>query len=405
MMRTTQTGFIELTGVEYLKSDIANNFGLDKETYETKLKWFDDNQNNLIDLIEDAEEKPLFVAGLQAYENYLNDKPSGYPISLDAVASGMQFLSILADCRESAELCGIVNNSENKRPDPYTSIYKHFCDALGVNGKIKRDDAKKAIMTALYGSESTPKKIFGEDNYPIFLKVMETCTPKAWELNEYLITLHDKKALDTRWILPDNFHVIVPMEDVVYSQVRFDNNLFDVATKVNKPVDFSRALAPNIIHSIDGFVVREIVGRCSYDTYKIQKILRFIEGKSKSNVTDDDKMVNILWENYLTFNMLSVRILDYLNKDNIGNVDGIKILKLIQSLPKRRFDVLTIHDCFRVLPQYGNALRKQYNTIMYEIYNSNILDIIVSFIRRKKIKFTKKHSFANEILNANYSLC
>lgn len=404
-MERNQNLFLKMSGLQYLKIDIANNFGLDKETYETKLQWFDDNQNHLIDLIKDAEEKPLFVAGLQAYENYLNGKPSGYPISLDAVASGMQFLAILADCKESAELCGIINNPENKRPDPYTSIYKRFCDVLGVNGKIKRDDAKKAIMTALYGSESTPKKIFGEENYPIFLKVMETYTPKAWELNNYLITLHDKKALDNRWILPDNFHVIVPMEDVVYSQVRFDNNLFDVATKVNKPVDFSRALAPNIIHSIDGFVVREIVGRCSYDTYKIQKILGFIEGKSKSNVTDDDKMVNILWENYLTFNMLSVRILDYLNKDNIGNVDRIKILKLIQSLPKRRFDVLTIHDCFRVLPKYGNDLRKQYNLIMYEIYKSNMLDVIVSCIKKKNVKFAKSHSFANEILNANYSLC
>lgn len=404
-MKTNDNGFIELTSLEYLKSDIANNFGLDKETYEVKLQWFEDNKNNLIDLIPEAEEKALFVAGIQAYENYLNDKPSGYPISLDAIASGMQFLSILSDCDKSAELCGIINNAENKRPDPYTSLYKRFCDVLGVNGKIERKHVKKAIMTALYGSESTPKKIFGEDNYPLFLKIMEKFTPKAWKLNEYLITLHDKKAIENKWVLPDNFHVIIPLEDIEYSKVRFDNNIFEVATKVNKPVDFSRAIAPNIVHSIDGFVVREIVGRCSYDIYKVQKILGFIEGKSKSDVTDKDKMVNILWNNYLNFNMLSVRILDYLTKDNIGNVDARVILNLIKSLPKHRFDVITIHDCFRVLPNYGNDLRKQYNQIMFELYNSNILDIIVSCIKEKKVKFNKQKSFGNKILNANYSIC
>lgn len=76
------------TAKEYLKIDIANSFGLDKTTWDERINWFDQNENNLFDLLASADEPAMFFAGISAWFDVKEGKPSGYPISLDATASG-----------------------------------------------------------------------------------------------------------------------------------------------------------------------------------------------------------------------------------------------------------------------------------------------------------------------------
>lgn len=76
------------TGLEYLKIDIANNFGLDKLLFSERIEWFNENEPDLLSLVQQAEEPQLMYAGILAYNDYLEGKPSGYPVSLDACSSG-----------------------------------------------------------------------------------------------------------------------------------------------------------------------------------------------------------------------------------------------------------------------------------------------------------------------------
>lgn len=80
--------FQSFSGKEYLKIDIANNYGLDKLDWNDRIKWFDENQKDLKSLQKTAAEPALFYAGVQAWAASQNGKPSGYPISLDATCSG-----------------------------------------------------------------------------------------------------------------------------------------------------------------------------------------------------------------------------------------------------------------------------------------------------------------------------
>lgn len=136
------------TPIEYLKIDIANNFGLDKKSWQERLDWFDANENQLEKYISEADSPALYYAGIQAWRNYKKDPDNyinTYPISLDATSSGVQILACLTGDRLAAMCCNVL--STGSREDCYTSIYKKFASLVGNNPLITRDKVKKAIMT------------------------------------------------------------------------------------------------------------------------------------------------------------------------------------------------------------------------------------------------------------------
>ncbi|MCA1800277.1 MAG: RNA polymerase subunit sigma, partial [Actinobacteria bacterium] len=77
----------------------------------------------------------------------------------------------------------------------------------------------------------------------------------------------------------------------------------------------------------------------------------------------------------------------------------------IVSLPKQPFELVSVHDCFRCHPNYGNDLRRQYNTIMADINDSTLLQSMAKQVAHSRIK-TKKigHIDRDAILNSEYML-
>lgn len=398
--------FQEFTPREYLKIDIANNFGLDKLTWYERIKWFDQNEANLHSLVQQADEPALFYAGVKAWEDVLAGKPIGYMISLDATSSGLQLLAALTCDRRASSLCNVIDTGT--REDAYTGVYNIMVNKIDDTAKIQRDNLKDAVMTSLYGSKAMPKMIFGEGRLlDTFYATMREVAPAAWELNEAFLAMWDDQALSNDWVLPDNFHVKVKVMNQVREKVHFLNQPFDVFYNVNGPVSEGRSLGANTIHSIDGMIVRELTRRCSYDPVRIVELYKLVEGNSTSDVTEteDDDIVVTLWDRYHNSGYLSARILDHLNANNIGKVDVRVIRDLLDSLPKKPFTIVSIHDCFRCLPMYGNDLRKQYNLQLQLIARSNILGFLISQIVGKPIRIGKLDPNLHlEIIDTNYSL-
>jgi len=248
---------IQFSGIDYLKIDIANNFGLDKLDWQPRIDWVDQNEKNLEGLVKQAETPALFYAGVQSYRKAQRGEPSGYPISLDATASGMQILSLLTGCVKSALLCNVV--STGHRQDPYKDIYKAMCAELGETTKISRKDTKNAIMTSLYNSTAVPKQVFGEGQLlDLFYKTMVEKAPGAWELNTAFLEMWDSTAWSNDWVLPDNFHVRVKVMGKGREYVQFDNAPYEITYEVNAPQRKGRSLGANVVHSIDGMIVREL---------------------------------------------------------------------------------------------------------------------------------------------------
>ena len=400
----TNRKFTEFTPLEYLQIDIATSFGLDKQDWQNRIEWVQSNEADLESLVHLADEPALYFAGVQAYRKTQAGKPTGYPISLDAAASGLQLLSILSGCEASASLCGVVNTGH--RADAYTLVYQAMCEKLGTSTTLDRAPVKQAIMTALYGSEAEPKKVFGEGTplLECFYQTMAERAPGAWFLNEAIKAMWDPNALTYTWVLPDGFHVNTPVMSTVTHTVGVLGQQVNVPLKMNLPSAEGKSLCPNIIHSIDGMVVREMVRRCSYDQKQIDEILSLKGNRNISrNRTKDHELLG-LYLNAQRTGFLSVRILDFIDEWNVGNIPYHVIEGLIENLPKKPFKVLTIHDCFRVHPNYANDLRRQYNQVLSDLAKSDVLQDILSQVNKTPMQVNKISDISLQVLEADYAL-
>lgn len=156
--------FQTFTPLQYLQIDIASNYGLDKETWNTRLEWFRENEHQLADLAVEAENPALYAAGLMAYDLAKANKPVHYMISLDATASGAQIMAATVGCRKSAELCNVVDTGN--REDFYTRIHEGVLARCPDANDITRAQSKQAGMTHLYNSKAEPRKAYGADSPP-----------------------------------------------------------------------------------------------------------------------------------------------------------------------------------------------------------------------------------------------
>jgi hypothetical protein len=400
--------FQTFTGSQYLKIDIANNWGNDKLTWDQRIAWFDHNEANLDDLLKTAKEPALYYAGVKAWRDVKAGKPIGYMISLDATSSGLQLLAALTCDRRASELCNVVDTGA--RQDAYTRVYDEMLNILGETAKISRDDCKRAIMTGLYSSTAVPKEVFGEGILlAVFYDTLKAMAPAAWELNEAFLSLWNDEALSHDWILPDNFHVQVKVMAPVNETVHFLNEPFEVFYNVNQPAAEGRSLGANTIHSIDGMIVREMTRRCDYDPTKVKALRgllslpRALHGQR--TLTQKDHTLLALWAHYKECGYLSARILDEIEMDNLGHVDTGPIIELLDSLPDKPFKVVSVHDCFRCLPHYGNDLRRQYNIQLMLIARSQLLQHIISQLLNKRVHIGKLDpTLHQDIAQTNYAL-
>lgn len=393
-------------GSEYLKIDIASQFGHDKMTWEDRIAWFDANEQRLSSLEGQADNPALFHAGMLAWQAHKAGEPSGYPISLDATSSGLQILAALTGDRQAAQLCNVVFTGD--REDAYTLVYEEMLRAINESSKISREMTKQAIMTSLYGSEAEPKKVFGTGLLlKVFYETMERMAPGVWELNQAMLSMWNPRAYSNDWVLPDNFYVHVKVISQVKETVNFLNEPFDTYYNANLPKEKGRSLGANMTHSIDGMVVREMTRRCNYNQARVNHVRWLcVVGVTGAIVEDNHtKMVRVLWKHYTETGYLSARILDHLYAHNISIVDIDPVIELINSLPEKPFQIMSIHDCFRCLPNYANDMRKQYTLQLKLIAQSNLLSSVVSQIIGKPVQIGKLDpDLYKDIDQAEYAL-
>lgn len=123
-------------GLYWLKVHTANNYGLDKASYDDRVKWVDDNINEIvriakdpmgtIEIWNDADEPLMYLAACKALLDHSEGLPVRLPVSLDATCSGLQLYSGLLKDKQGAQAVNVVDRTTKgstvKPADVYTDV-------------------------------------------------------------------------------------------------------------------------------------------------------------------------------------------------------------------------------------------------------------------------------------------
>ena len=410
------------TGFEYLLIDVANAFGLDKEVYEVRIQWAKDNLNELEDLAVLADDYYLYRKSVMALRETLAGQPTGHLVGFDAVCSGMQIMSTLVGCPTGAEATGLVN--PNVRSDAYKGCLDIMRQYIPTLPDEERKKIKNAVMTSLYGSIVEPEKVFGTDTeeLKVFKKSLYQLAPGACELLETLRDTWNPTALYHAWKLPDGFDAKIKVMNKKESRIEVDElggSTFTYIYLENECAPEGVSNIANVVHSIDGYMVRSIERRCNYDAQAIDQALDILitEGlrREVGKTTDSSNIqpcqrFSYYLEQYDRSTVADVVILPHITSTNVCLLSDKHLDKLINiasdMLEYKPFPVITVHDEFKCHPNNMNHLRFQYKEILADLADSDLLQDLLIQLYGKVGKVQKKSSnLGDKIRQSNYAIC
>lgn len=422
------------SGVDYIKIDVANSLGKDKLNFEDRIAWFNENipetvvtmdNKELLDFVTGFAEPDsieLAYAGLLAYQDYWYKRPSGYMCQLDAVSSGISLMSCLTADTKGLENTGLIGN---KRADLYSAVYRTFTKLYGKETDKTRADVKRACMTFSYGSRKVPKEVFGESEhmFQCFYDAMNQECNGAVQLQELLITNWNSNADHHHWVMPDGFNAYIPV--IVEQQFEYqidEETTVPYTIKMQGTKKSSVANAPNLIHSCDSLIIRELARRCMFDKYQVELAL-FSLYKANNDMPNSKADTSLLSECALTqlidlyeqSGFCSVRIVEYLTTTYsaymLSQQHRDKLISILEPMLKHGYIEMTaIHDCVKSKPNQMNYIRYWYKEVCADIVESNMLAFLYNQIQEEDqiedpVPMNYRKQVANQVRQSSYGLC
>lgn len=401
--------FKQFNPMQYLAIDIANHYGLDKSNYKDRIQWVKNHMDTLEEHTVTAEEPLLYAKAVHALREVQQGKPTNHSAAFDAVCSGLQIMSALMRCKKGCELTGLID--PDNRIDAYTAITAALNARLGSTATYERKEVKQAIMTYLYGSKAAPLEVFGEELINEFHATMAEEATGAVELLQILINSWNSELDSHTWTLPDNHHAYCPVTIKTKKRINVEEPSLDfrwsptMIYEVQEPQEAGLANAANVIHSIDAYILRSVVRRCSYNRELLNKFL-----EATSTYTEQEQINDWVTERYNATRMPCISFVEHIWSNGINHYPEslIRALQSIVSdvLEHEPFGVITIHDSFACHPNHMNVLRKHYNNVLADLSDSTILDDICSQLYQQEGRVNKctDKSISHLIRNSNYGL-
>ena len=288
----------ELKPIQWIQVAIANSFGLDKKIFSERLEWFNavgiDAVHDLDvreELAKEASEPMMFRKMLNQYELAIAGQKVNGLVGLDATTSGVQILSAVMACRKGCTHTNLIN--DGKRHDLYGTAGSYMTKVTGR--LIDRNMMKDPLMTHFYASTEQPKLLFGDGTKELksFYKFLAKELPGASEAMNDMGSMWDMTALSHSWVLPDGHVAYVPVMEPVDKRIEIDeldHSTFTQRVYVNQPSEYGRSICANITHSLDSYVVREMIRMAHKQGFKILTI--------HDSVWCHPKYVNLMRKNY-----------------------------------------------------------------------------------------------------------
>lgn len=289
------------SGERWFKIHGANCYGVDKLSYDNRVKWVDDNKQMLLAIANDPldhrklwadTDKPFqFLAWCFEYRDYCTQGQkfvSHLPIALDGTCNGIQHFSAmlrdpvggkatnLLDSEEPNDIYGQVAEVVRRKLEEDGSEYAKRWLAFGIDRKV----CKRPVMTLPYGSTQQSCRDYLQESYfeadkPVFPReelpnALTLLTSIVWaSIGEVVIAARaamawlqkvagvlSKANLPIHFVTPSGFEVyqdiktlqVKQIETVLLGRTRLT---IGEATDEISMAKQKNGIAPNFVHSMD----------------------------------------------------------------------------------------------------------------------------------------------------------
>lgn len=263
--------------------------------------------------------------------------------------------------------------------------------------KFSREHIKQSDMISGYGAgeelvkkqlKKDLKEMYFDGVEKIFYQAQDNVTPMVSVLKETFQSIWDDTRTEYSWTLPDYFVTdLRPIETVEITVNPFGQMPIKLIAKAIVPSSRNTRLGVSIIHSVDGYVARELVGRCNYDLDKCLSMLVKIDEFLMLNPDHQDSKPHALG------GIISHTVIESLAKlsdDYLETYSATELRKmrahLIDVLDNESFPIKPIHDGFGCHPNYDRVMARHYSNIMADIAGGHLLESIIEEITGKKMQ-------------------
>lgn len=371
----------------WLHMDVARSYGLDKATWGERLGWSLENP----ELQQGAKDVFSYKSAWEALQKAQRGELVDHLVSLDATASGIQCLALMAQDAESAMKVNLGSSSVN-------NIYRNVQAELG--GDYER--VKQATMTHFYESVMTPLQLFGDD-YPKFLAAMEKAMPGPTAIRDAIASCMDHRE-QYRWVMMDGYEVVMDVTAPIECTMDLGAGHLISWTEHRKAAVATKGLTANVTHSLDALVLREVLRRthCPYQWYPDSQLEPFTQLRDK----DIRLMQSILrWQRT---KFLSFEFMDHCDGMNQHLVPQ----ELRDEVEKREtadcMYVQPIHDCYRVRATDATQLFRIVKEVMADLAYAKTAEWILPQLGYKGVindSEEKRTALKAQVLNSQYLIC
>ena len=373
--------------IDWLHMDVARSYGLDKATWGERLQWSMEHP----ELQQGAKEPFLYKSAHEALQEALKERDIDHLISLDATASGIQCLALMAQDAHSA--MGV-----NLGSDRVNNIYRNVQTEMGGNYEA----VKQATMTHFYESVMTPLMLFGED-YPKFLIAMQKAMPGPTAIRDAIASCMDCRE-QYRWTMMDGYEVVMDVTTpFICSMDIGEGHKIEWNEHRKAPVK-TKGLTANVTHSLDALVLREVLRRthCEYMWYPEHQLTPFEELREKDILL----LQHVLrWQRT---QFVTVAILDFCDALNQHLIPAELQAALDARTTVWNMYIQPIHDCYRIRAVDAGLLFTIVKEVMADLAYAKTAQWLlpqIGYVGKVNDSEPRRRALKEQVLRSSYLIC
>jgi hypothetical protein len=378
--------YVDQASLEILHMDVARSYGLDKATWAERLQWSLAHP----EFQEGAKEPFLYKSAWEALRGAQEGCAVDHLVSLDATASGIQCLALMAQDSASAEAVNLGTTTVN---NPYRRVKEHM-------GNYDYERVKRALMTSFYESVATPLELFGSD-YDKFVQAAQTMLPGPWAMKEAIsscMTYKDQYS----WTMMDGYEVVMDVTTPIECSMDIGQGHMISWMEHRKAPVGTKGLTANITHSLDALVLREVLRRtnCPLQWYPVETPFEELREK------DILLLQSIVRYNRTQF--LTYELLDHVDQYNQHLVPQGLRDEINSRTHCDEMYIQPIHDCYRVRATDVSTLFEVVKEVMADLAYARTADWLlpqIGYTGKINDSESRRSSLKDQVLDSSYLIC